>query len=98
MIDALNTILPIVIYFLLIILLVIGIILGIKSINTLEKVDAVVEDVHSKVKSLNGLFNIIDFTTDRIVSFTDRIVDCIAAFGSKLFFGGKKKKKEQEEE
>ena len=97
MIEILNNVLPIVIYILLIILLVLGIILGIKSIRTLDKVDAIVDDVHGKIKSLNGLFSIIDFTTDKIVSFTDKIVDVVAMLGSKLFFGRKKKKEKEEE-
>ena len=41
--------LPIVIYFLLIIILVIGIVLGIKSIITITKVEKVVDDVNDKV-------------------------------------------------
>lgn len=97
MIDFLQTFLPIIIYFLLIILLVIGIILGIRAIQTLNKVDKVVDDVNDKVQSLNGFFNLIDFTTDKIVSVTDKVVEGVSGFIGNLFRLGKKKEKEEDE-
>lgn len=89
--------LPIIIYILLIILLVIGIILGIKSISTIKKVEKVVDDVNEKVESLNGLFQIIDFTTDKIVSLTDKVIDGVSTLASKIFFKRKVKKIKKEE-
>lgn len=89
--------LPIIIYILLIILLVIGIILGIKSIITINKVEKVVDDVNEKVESLNGLFQIVDFTTDKLVSITDKVVDGVSSLASRLFFKKKKNKEEDEE-
>ena len=93
----LQTFLPIIIYILLIILLIVGIILGIRSIQTLNKVDKVVDDVNDKVQSLNGLFNLIDYTTDKIVSVTDKVVDGVTGFIGTLF-GGRKRKNDDEEE
>lgn len=84
--------LPIIIYFLLIIFLCIGIILGIKLIITLDKVDKVVEDVNKKVKSLNGFFHIIDYTTDKLALVTDVLVDKVASIFNKLVFKKRKKK------
>ena len=78
--------LPIIIYILLIILLVIGIILGVKSIITIKKVEKVVDDVNNKVESLNGLFHIVDFTTDKLVTITDKLVDGVSTLVSKIFF------------
>lgn len=89
--------LPIIIYILLIILLVIGIILGIKSIITIKKVEKVVDDVNEKVESLNGMFQIIDFTTDKIVSLTDKVIDGVSTLASKIFFKKKVKKIQKEE-
>ncbi len=83
--------LPIIIYILLIIILVIGIIFGIKSIITLNKVEKVVEDVNTKVQSLNSFFGIIDFTTDKIALITDRVVEMVSNFFAKIFIGNKKK-------
>ena len=88
---------PIVIYVLLIIFLIIGIILGIKSIITINKVEKVVDDVNEKVESLNGLFQIVDFTADKLVSITDKVVDGVSTLASKLFFRKKKNKEEDME-
>lgn len=84
--------LPIVIYILLIAILIIGIILGVKSIITIKKVEKVVDDVNQKVESLNGLFHIVDRATDKIVSLTDRVVDGISGLASKIFSHKKKNK------
>ena len=91
MIEALQ----IMIYILLIIILIIGIILGIKSIKTVSKVEKVVDDVNDKVKTLNGFFNIVDFTTDKIVFLTDKVVDGVSGLIGKLF---RKKKIEESDE
>jgi len=96
--EFLQDFLPIVIYVLLIIILIIGIILGVKSIRTLDKVEKVVDDVNDKVQSLNGFFNIIDFTTDKLVTLTDRVVDGVSGLVSRLFFRKNKRSKKIEEE
>jgi uncharacterized protein YoxC len=89
--------LPIIIYILLIIILIVGIILGIKTIITLNKVEHVVDSVNDKVQTLNGFFHIIDHATDKITLATDKVVDGISSFISKLLFS-KKKNKEKESE
>ena len=85
--------LPLVIYILLIILLIVGIILGIKTIITMNKVEKVVDNVNEKVESLNSVFNLIDFTTDKIAAFTDRLVEVAGSVFSKLLFRNKNKKR-----
>jgi hypothetical protein len=96
-VEFLETLLPILLYTAGITLLVVLIIIGIKFIGTMNKLDDIVDDVDKKVKSLNGVFHIIDTTTDKISILTDKVVDVISAFVIKLF---KKKynKKEEEEE
>ena len=69
--------------------------MGIKSIRTINKVEKVVDDVNDKVKSLDGFFSIIDFTTDKIVSITDRVVDGVSNIFGKIF---KKRKIGKDEE
>jgi len=88
--------LPIMIYLLLIALLTIGIILGIKTIITMEKIEKVVDNVNEKVESLNSIFSIIDFTTDKIASFTDKVVEVAGNLFSKVLF--RKKRKDESEE
>ncbi len=95
MVEALQVYLPLIIYVLLIVILIVGIILGIKSIRTLTKVEKVVDEVNDKVQALNGFFNIIDFTTDKLVSLTDRLVDGVTSVFGK-FFNKKIKKGEDE--
>lgn len=88
--------LPIVIYLLLIALLTIGIILGIKTIITMNKLEKVVDNVNEKVESLNSIFSIIDFTTDKIALFTDKVVEVTGNLFSKILFRKKGKDKVDE--
>ena len=95
MVEFFQVYLPICIYILLIILLIIGIILGVRLIGTMDKIDAIINNVQNKVNSLNGFFNVIDFTTDKISTFTDRIVDLISGLVSKV--GRKKESREDDD-
>ena len=97
MIEFLSSVLPIIIYVLLIIILIVGIILGIKTIGTIGKVDKVMDNVNSKVESLNGIFSIIDFTTDKLALITDKVVDTVSGMINKLFKKKSKKIKLEEE-
>ena len=92
----LNEILPIILYILGSILLGILIVLGIKLINVMNKMEQVVDDINTKVSSLNGIFSIIDATTDKLSLLSDRMVDGISLIIRKLF--AKKKKKDKEKE
>ncbi len=89
-----NDVLPVILYILGSILLVVLIILGIKLINTMNKIQVVVDDINKKVDSLDGLFSIIDMTTDKLALLSDRMVDGITYVIKKLF----KPKKRKEED
>lgn len=95
MVEFFQVYLPIVVYFLLIILLIVGIILGIRLIGAMDKIDEVLDNMQRKVNSLNGLFSVIDFTTDKISAFSDRVVDVISGFIGR--FGKRRKKVEFDE-
>lgn len=92
----LNEILPIILYLLGSILLGILIVLGIKLINVMNKMEKVVDDINTKVSSLNGVFSIIDATTDKLALLSDRMVDGISLIIRKLFAKKNKKSKEKE--
>ncbi len=92
--DFLLDFLPVVIYVLLIIVLIIGIVLAIKCLIALDKVEKVVDNVNEKVRALDGLFHIIDTTTDKIVLVTDKVVEGITSVVANLFSSKKKSKKE----
>lgn len=96
--EALYEVLPILIYVLLSVLLVVLIVLGVKLIDTVNKTNAVLDDIEKKSKSLDGIFSTIDNVTDAVSMVSDRLVDGIAGLVGKLFSLRKKKKKEEEDE
>ena len=91
----LNSLLTIILIVALIVLVVIFIILGIKLIKTLKKVDEVIDDVNGKMDKVNGVFEIIDKTTDFASSISDKIIGTLSNFVSSLMF--KKKGKDKDE-
>ena len=76
------------------ILLVVLIVLGIKLIITMNKIEKVVDDINVKVNSLNGLFSVIDFTTDKISLLSDKMIDGVTSLFRRLF----RKRKDEEDE
>ena len=81
MVDALT----IVLYVLGSILLVVLIILGIKLIITMNKIEVVVDDVTKKVKTLDGFFSLVDTTTDKLAMLSDRFVEMTSSLIKKIF-------------
>ena len=95
MLQYLDSALPIIINILLVILLVLLIIISVKVIRTMNKVEGIVDNVDTKVNSLNGIFELIDNVVDRLSLMSDAMIDGIANFIQKIF---KRKKKDIEEE
>lgn len=83
MID-LNNFLTILLYISCIILVIIFIVLGIKLIKTLGKIDGVIEDVNNKMNKVNGVFDIIDKTTDYASTISDKIIGTLSRFVNSL--------------
>lgn len=96
MLEYLNAVLPIIIYILLVILLTLLIIITLKAIKTIQKVDMIVDDVDRKLASFNNFFDIMDLVADKLSILSDRVIDIIANFISKVF--SKKKKENIKEE
>ena len=88
--------LPMILYILGSILLVVLIILGIKMIGTMNKIDEIADDISTKLKSLNGFFSVIDFTTDKLATITDKVVNGVTALINRMF--RRRKKEEYEDE
>ncbi len=86
--------LPVIIYVLLIVLLIIMIILGIKLIMVVNKTDKLLVDVQDKVSSFNGVFKLIDLTSEKLSIGITSIIEGIISLINKLF----KRKKEYEDE
>ena len=83
----------IIIYSLIAILLIVLIIFIIRLFSTLSRLNKTLDDVNSKVEKLNGLFNIIDNTTDYISVVSDKFIDKVTHLIDNWF---SKKKKEGE--
>ena len=92
-----GDVLPILLYILGSILLVVLIILGIKLIQTVDRANAILDDLEEKSKSLNGLFTVVDNFSNAIAIVGDRVVDGIAGMVSSFFHKRKKKKMKEEE-
>lgn len=90
-----NELLTIILYIFLIVLIIIFIILGIKLIRTLKRVDNVIDDVNMKMSKVNGIFDIIDRTTDFAASISDKIIGSLSKFVNVLM--RKKKGKDKNE-
>lgn len=93
-----EQLLLIILYLLGSILLVVLIILGIKLINTMNKIQIVVDDINKKVDSFDGLFSIIDSTTDKLAFLSDKMVDGVTLLLKKLLKPKKRKEDEIENE
>lgn len=96
--EALMEVLPILLYSLAIILVIVFIILGIKLIATINKANAILDDVERKSKSLNGLFNVIDSVTDTLSVLSDTVVASITSVLGKIIPKRKKKERKKEDE
>jgi len=93
--ETLSTVMPIILCALTSILVIVLIILGIRLLMTLDKVDAVIDDVEKKVKSLNGFFSIVDTVTDKVAFLSDKVVDIVSGFFTKILSNKKKEKGEE---
>lgn len=94
MVD-LNSLLITLLYVAGFVLLVVFIIIGIKLIGILNKVDSIVDNVEDKVSSLDGIFHAVDKFSDNVNTISESIVSNIVGFLSKF---GKKKSIIDEEE
>lgn len=82
-----NEVLPVILYILGSVLLVALIILTIKLIITMNKIEKVVDNITVKVKSLDDAFNLITLITGKVTSITDKVIDNIALLVDKIFKG-----------
>ena len=73
------------------ILLVVLIVLGIKLIISVDKVNIILDDVQKKLKTVDNVFNACALLSDRVVEF-------LSGFISKMFVKRKNKKEKIEEE
>lgn len=84
-------VLPVILYILGAILLSALIVLTVKLIITMNKIEKVVDNITVKVQTLDTLFDMIGLVTGKFTSITDRVVDTVALLIEKIF-----KRKEEE--
>lgn len=70
---------------LLIVLVIILIVLALKALDTLNKVDAILDDTKKKLDSLDGVFNLVDNVSEKLTLVTDTIVGSIVNFITSIF-------------
>ena len=64
----------------------------------MNKVDDILEDLSDKAKSLDKLFNIIDFATDRVSMISDTVINFVSGAISKIFKKRNLKKVEDDDD
>ena len=92
--DFLNTFLPVILYIVAIILLIVLIIVGIKVLKILNRVDSIVDDVESKVKTFNNAVAVVGKAADGLANISDSVVFGVTTAISKIF---NKKMKEEDD-
>ena len=84
MID-INTFLLMLLYLLGAALIVCLIVLSIKLINTITRVNDILDNVDNKMAKLDKAFNLIDVVTDNMALLSDKLVDGISNLIRKMF-------------
>ena len=80
MIEVLSTVLPLIIYLLLAIVLIIIIIIGFRIIKMLDLINSVIEDLETKLASVNKLFDICSETYYKLTDITGLATRVITKF------------------
>lgn len=94
--EFVNVFLPVLVYSLLSVLIVVLIVLGIRLLETVNRVNKLLDDVEKKIDSMNGLFNVMDFVTTKATVLTDTIASTIMGAVSNLVKKRKQKKEDVE--
>lgn len=79
------------------ILLIVLIVLGIKLINTITRIDNIMTEVEVRIRKFDKLLNMVDTITDSMALVSDKIVDGIVFGINKLFMKNKKKGEDTDE-
>ena len=88
--------LTMIIYALLIVLIAVAIIIGIRIIITLHKVDDLLDDVSEKVHTLDRVFEIVDAFNNKMSVLGDTVIGFVSG-GIKRIFKERKKFEDKED-
>ena len=78
-------VLPVILYILGAILLTCLIVLTVKLIITMNKIEKVVDNITEKVSALDKVFEIVGLVTGKFTAITDKIVDTVVSLIEKVF-------------
>lgn len=92
MIDV-NTFLVMLMYILGSILIVTLIVLVVKLISTVNRLNGIMDEITVKINKFDKAFQIVDIVTDNMALISDKLVDMLSNFIRKVF---NKKRKEDE--
>lgn len=92
--DELKTVLPVILYFVLIILVIVLIIFVIKALSTITRVNKIIDNVNNKISKLDKAVAIVDGAADYISILGDKIVGVTSTVITSLFKRKKKRKGE----
>ena len=94
MIDA-STFLLVFLGILCSILLVVLIVLSVKLIDTINRVNLIIEEVDVKLSKFDKAFSLVDILTDNMALVSDKLVDGISYVIRRLFVRKSKRKEEK---
>lgn len=77
-----------------VILIIVLIILSIKSIITVDKMNIILNDVEKKLKSVNGFFNCLDAVSDTIDLLSNTLIDKVLGLFNRITQKGKEEENE----
>ncbi len=96
--EFISQFLPIVVYVLLIALIIVGIILGIKIIITIDKVTRLVDDVNEKFQKISPLLNTVGMISDKMSDIVGTVFNAIQNVFMRLFLSNRKKEESEDNE
>ena len=73
-----NEFLNVLMHISLIVLIIVFIVVGVNLIKTLGKVNNVIDDINGKINKVNGVFDIIDKTTDYASNISDKVLSALS--------------------
>ena len=91
-------VLEIILYLLGSILLVTLIVLSVKLIKSIDRINLLLDSVEKKMKTVDQVFAVVDKVADTFAIFSDRVVDGISTIISKMFVKKTKKVEKIKEE
>lgn len=80
-----SEVLPVILYILGAILLVALIVLTVRLIITMNKIDKIVDNITVKVRALDGVFAVVETASSKFNLLTTQLVDTLASLISKIF-------------